>query len=490
MRPFKEDDFIIRYPGVYDEKEQAELKKAWAELEAINSRPPFDIKDLVEGKLPKDTPGIGPVIKVTEDMIKYNHSKYEQENPLYNDKEYAKKCGYADIPAYRTFGCHDDSFTTAFPPEARDTLLVSQASHWVENFADVYAGDTLFLVIDKRVYKDLTPEEGSPFRTTANYNDGSVYNQKGELVNKVHFHYVESVRTYKPDRRPADFGVNGFADFWEAPDWEKKEDHYYTDEDYEYFKEIWKNEEIRGAEPRYWEDVRVGDKPTVNLEGPIIESALPAPFGHGVGGTRTMKKEILDPDTFKDMIRDKHGIWKLKNEEDYKPMVPDGAQAVFIADDGRGDEVNTGGEKEEASLGVDTGDIHGTEGDERAAIINFYGRDLATHHLLSWAGDAARLESINWSIMPADTHAAWGYPVPESPYFKRYMNTVKELGDYHVTTHGMTRDIAEIHSVVVDKYVKNGKYIAKLVWWINDINKDAWIEGCAEISLPTKAKEV
>lgn len=488
MRPYKEDDFIIRYPGVYDAKEKEALEKAWKELDAINKRGPIDVQALINGTLPKDTPGIGPVIEVTPEMLRYNHAKYEQENPLYNDAEYAKKCGYLDIPAYRTFGCHDDSFTTAFPPEARDTLLVSQASHWIENYAEVYAGDRLFLVIDKRVYEDLTPEEGSVYRSVANYNDGSVYNQRGELVNKVHFHYVESCRTYKPERRPEDFGCNGFADFWEAPEWDKKEDHYYTDEDYAYFRSIWEKEEIRGANPRYWEDVTIGEKPPVNLEGPLIESALPAPFGHGIGGTRTMKKEILNPEIFQTMIRDEHGIYKLKNKEDYTPAIPAGAKAEFVIDDGRGDELNAQSEKAESAetTGVDTNDIHGTEGDARAAIINFYGRDLATHHLLSWAGDDARLESINWSIMPADTHKAWGYEVPESPYFKRYMNQVAELNGEHVVTHGLTRDIAEIHSVVIDKYVKNGKYMAKLIWWIKDINNDPWIEGAAEISLPHK----
>ncbi|MCI6018117.1 MAG: MaoC family dehydratase N-terminal domain-containing protein [Clostridiales bacterium] len=492
MKNYQEEDFIVRYPGIYDEKEQEALDKFWKEANAINQRGAIDVEALVTGKLPEDTPGLGPFIQVTEAMIKYNHEKYEQENPVYNDKEYAKKAGYLDIPAYRTFGCHDDTFTTAFPPEARDTLCVSQASHWIENFQDVYAGDSLYLVTDKRVMEDITPAEGSVYRSVVNYNDGSVYNQKGELVNKVHFHYVESVRTFKPERRPENFGSKGFADIWEAPDWMGKEDHYYTDEDYEYFKEIWKKEEIRGAEPRYWEDVQIGERPAVNLEGPLIESALPAPFGHGIGGTRTMKKEILDEEIFKTMIRDHHGIYKLQNAKDYTPEIPNGARPQFTIDDGREAEMNekldetAKKENDGATTGVDTSDIHGTEGDARAAIINFYGRDLTTHHLLSWAGDDARLESISWSIMPSETHAEWGCPVPKSPYYVYYMKQVPELEGKRITTHGVTRDIAEIHSVVADKYVRNGKYIAKLIWWINDITGAIWIDGAAEISLPHK----
>ena len=492
MGRFNDEDFIVRYPGVYDEKEKECLKAFWAEADAINHRGDLDIQALINGTLPEDTPGVGPVIEVTEAMIKYNHAKYEQENPVFNCKECAKKAGYLDIPAYRVFGCHDDSYTTAFPPEARDTLLVSQASHHIENFADVYAGDKLYLTFDKRIMLDMTPPEGSIHRSVALLNEGSIYNQRGELVNKVSFHYMESLRTFKPEKRPADFGSKGFLDFWEAPNWLEKEDHYYTDEDYEYFRNIWRNEEIRGAEPRYWEDVNIGDKPAVNLEGPLIESALPAPFGQGIGGTRTMKKEILDDETFKTMIRDAHGIYRLPDPADYTPAIPDGARPAFSIDDGRGEELSekldAADTKEdaapEATTGVDTGDIHGAAGDERAAIINFYGRDLATHHLMNWMGDAGRLESIHWSIMPPETHAAWGYPVPTSPFFSYHLRLAPEMADKHVTTHGVTRDIAEIHSTVIDKYVKNGKYIARLVWWINDINGDIWIEGEAEISLP------
>lgn len=487
MRDYNKDDFLIRYPGQYDEKEQKALEKFWSEAERVNNRGPVDVDALIAGTLPEGTPGIGPVIEVTEAMVKYNHSKYEQENPLYNDAEYAKKAGYLDIPAYFTFGAHDDSYTTAFPEEARDTLLVSQASHHVENFNVVYPGDKLYLTFDKRTMLDLTPPEGSVYRSVALYNAGTIYNQRGEVVNRVSFHYVESVKTYKPERRPADFGSKGFADIWEDPDWFSKEDHYYTDEDYEFMKKIWRNEKIQGAEPLYWEDVEIGDEPAETLEGPMIESALPAPYGQGLGGTRTMKKEILDENIFKTMIRDEHGIYKLPNPGDYTPEIPDGARPKFNIDDGRENELNDKldrkEENENGSTGVDTADIHSTENDERAAIINFYGRDLATHHITNWMGDAGRIDSISWSIMPPETHAAYGKPVPVSPFYNHWLQKAPKMKDDQITTHGLTRDIAHIHSQVADKYVKNGKYIAELIWWIDDINGSIWIEGSAEVEL-------
>ncbi|MBQ9032328.1 MAG: MaoC family dehydratase N-terminal domain-containing protein [Parasporobacterium sp.] len=495
MRDFNKDDFIIRYPGKYDEQEKPYVDAFFRELERINNRGPVDVQALISGTLPENTPGLGPVVPVTENMIRYNHQKYEQENPLFNDREYAKKAGYADIPAYFTFGAHDDSYTSPFPPAARDTLLVSQASHHVEHVNDVYAGDTLYMVIDKREMMDLTPEKGSIYRSCALYNEGTVYNQKGEIVNHVYFHYMESVKTYKPGRKPENFEAMGFAGFWEDPDWCSKEDHYYTDTDYEYMKSIWEKEEIRGSEPRYFEDVRVGDQPALTLEGPIIDCALPsAPYGQGIGGTRTMKKEILDSEIFRTMTQDSHGIYRLPNPEDYTPAIPDGVRTAFMVDDGRGEALDEKLDSEDAKEtketpdeDLDTADIHAAAGDERAAIINYVGRDLAIHHLNNWMGDAGRIESINWSIMPAGTHAVYGKPVPKSPYYHAFIQSAPAAEGMMISTHGLTRDIAEVHSQVVERYYKNGKAIARLIWWIQDINQRAWIEGSAEVSLPQKA---
>lgn len=383
MNEYTPEDFIVRYPGQYDEREQEALDKWWAEANAINTRGPIDVQALVNGTLPEGTPGIGPSVKVTEAMVRYNAAKYEQENPLFNDAEYAKKAGYKDIPAYPVFGTHDDSYTCAFPEAARDTLLVSQASHWVESYEDIYPGDTLYMVIDERQMIDLTPPEGSPHRSVALYNGGTVYNQDGKIVNKCGFHYMESLRTFKPGKKPANFDAMGFMAFWEAPEWMDKEDHMYTDADYDYMKSVWAKEEIRGAEPRYWEDVKIGDEPAHVLEGPIIDCSLPSePYGQGVGGTRTMKKEIMDDEIRKTMVKDAHGILKLENEDDYTPFIPDGARAAFMIDDGRGEALNDMMDAAEGAGAppappappadgdmIDTMDIHAAAGDMRIVIF-------------------------------------------------------------------------------------------------------------------------
>ncbi len=474
---FSKNDFIVVYPGQYLEKEKEPLENYLKECDKINSRGPLDIEALVQGRLPEGTPGIGPVVPVTEAMVRYNHAKYEQENPLFNDAAYARSRGFQDIPAYFTFGAHDDTFTTPYIPEVRDTLLVSQISHRVDQLAPVYPGDTLYLVFDKRTITDITPPEGSIHRTMALHQEGSIYNQKGVKVNEVVFNCTESVRFFKDGKRPEEMD---FSKIWEAPEWTSKPDHCYTQKDYDWMKEIWSKETVRGADTLYWEAVTPGDEPALTLESPVIDSVLPtAPYGMGIGGTRSLKKEIMDEAVFGTMVkRDQHGIYVLPDKKDYTPAVPDNAQVVMIFDDGRRTD-----EEKEAEGAVDTADIHSAGGADRAPIINFFGRDVAIHHINNWMGDEGVIRSIGWSIMPAATHAAYGKPVPVNPHFVDYLKQAPGMKDRAVNVHGLTRDIALVNSVVTDKYVRNGQYLVKLIWWIEDIEGGIFIAGSAEVEL-------
>ena len=480
---YRDEDFITLYPGVYTEREKEAVKKYINELKAINDRGKIDIQDLISGKLPADTPGIGPIIEVTEEMVRYCNGKYEQENPLFNDAEYAKAAGFQDILAYFTFGANDDVFTNPYPTDVRDTLCVSQLSHSISALEPIYPGDTLYVVKDYRSIIDLTPEEGDIYRTLALHEEGSIYNQKGKKVNAVEFNLTESIRIFKEGKRPENMG---FADVWDSPDWNRRPAHYYTDEDYEYIKSIWRAEKLRGNKPLYWDDVSIGERPPITAEGPIIESVLPtAPYGQGIGGTRTMKKEILNEEIFAQMIkRPSDGIYILKDKKAYTPPIPEGVEVVMMIDDGR----DVDEDKKDSA--IDTKDIHSSKKDERAGIINFWGRDVAIRHLHDWIGDYGKIRRIRWSIMPQETHAVYGKTVPRNPYFRHFLAKVPELKDRICNSHGLTGDLALVNSCVVDKYIKNGKHMVELVWWIEDIEQNIWIEGDSVIELPSKTESL
>lgn len=469
------NDFLVLYPGVYCEKEKALVEQYIADNKAIEARGEIDVQALINGTLPKDTPGIGPVVPVTEAMVRYNNEKYDPENPLLNDAEYAKKMGFQDILSFPCFGAHDDSFMVPWPPDARDTLCVSQLNHEVRIYGNVYPGDTLYMVFNKRTVVDRTPVEGSIYRHITLTTEGSVYNQKGEKVNDVIFRVCESLKIYKDEKRPEEMG---FEIFWEAPDWLSRPQHYYTDKDWDFIKDIWSKEKRQGATPLYWDDVKVGDEPTWTCDGPILESLGPTqPYGLGTGGSRTIRKEIMDPELCKGLIRgEKDGLYRFPKREDYIPAVPDGAVS---------DLAGTEADVSVSDAAIDTADIH-KQGENRAALINFLGRELAFRHIWNYVGDHGFVTDVRWGIMPQETHAALGKVVPKNPEVDDFLQKVSYMKDKTVNAHGMSEDLALIKSYVYDKYVKDDDCLIDVAWWIETIVGDIWLAGGFTVKLPKK----
>ncbi len=465
-------DFQILYPGVYSEREAEPVKELLAENRALEERGGIDPKALVEGHLPKDEPGVGPSLEVTEAMVRYNNAKYDPDNRLLNDREYAKSMGYADILAMPCYGTHDDTYNRPYPPESRDTLLVSQLSHHVVNLRPVHPGDKLYMVTERRRMADRTPAEGSIYRHMSLEATGSVYNQRGEKVNDVVFRVSESIRIFKDGKRPEKMG---FAELWDAPDWMERPAHYYTDADWDFIKGVWAKEQPRGEEPLYWEDVNVGDQPNWTADGPIVASVAPTtPYGQGTGGSRSLKKEMLDPELAKTLVRDeKTGLYHTAQPEDEVPPVPDGAMPFFMidpADDG---------------ADVDTQNIH-QETADRAVLINFLGRDVAMRHINNWMGYHGWLHSVSWGIMPPEAMALGGKPVPTNPWAEVFLDKVPHMKGKRATAHGLTTDLALVKSYVCDKYYTDGAYFVDLVWWIETIEGDIWLNGGATVKLPSR----
>jgi hypothetical protein len=406
-------------------------------------------------------------------MIRYNNEKYDPENPVLNDASYAKKLGYKDILAYPTFGGNDDTFMVPWPPQVRDKLLANGLNHSFTNYKPVYPGDTIYLVANARHVVDLTPPAGSIYRSIAIQSEGSIYNQKGEKVTDVIFRVTENLKIYKDDsKRPKN---PTFADMWEAPDWMRRPAHYYTDDDWAFIKGIWAKEKRQGAEPRYWEDVKIGNEPTWTADGPIEESIMPtAPWGMGLGGSRTMKKEIMYPKIFKTMVRgEKDGIYRLPNREDYVPPVPDDPATVPMSEMPKDD------------AAVDLKEIH-KQTETRAVLINYFGRDIAIRHIHNWMGDYGWLYNIRWGIMAPETHAAYGKIVPVNPQAERFLEKVPKMKGKFVTAHGLTGDLGIVKSCVYDKYVRDDQFLVELGWWVETIDGYLWEEGGATVKLPSK----
>ena len=309
MSSFEPADFEVLYPGVYVEQEKALLEDYLADNRALEERGAIDVQALVAGALPADTPGLLPVVPVAEDMVRYNNSKYDPENPLLHDAEHARALGYDDILAMPCFGAHDDSFMVPCPPDMRDTLLVSQLNHSVTTYRPIYPGDTLFMVANRAHGDRPDPTRGLDPPQSGAAHRGQRLQPAGREGQRLH---LQGDREHAGLQTGPEAGrTSVLADVWEAPEWISRPAHVYTDADWDFIVGVWSKERRRGAEPLYWEDVNVGDEPTWTADGPIDDTVMPtAPFGQGTGGTRTLKREIMDPAN-RSPARQERSRWRL-----------------------------------------------------------------------------------------------------------------------------------------------------------------------------------
>lgn len=462
-----EKKFVTFFPGIYTEREKPALRAFLDVCDAIAKRGPVSPADIAAGKVTEDMPGVYTQV-MTEEIIRYNNKKYDPDNPIYNNEEYAKKLGYAALPGLQMMAGHDDSFMAPFPRDARDYMLVSGLNHEVSCYAPVYPGDTMYFIVDERHILDLTPLEGSEFRSFAIETSGSIYNQRGELVNKVAFRAMENLKALTDPETMKDPEEMD----WIGPDWSSREEHFYTDEDWDKIIGIWRNEHRQGAEPLYWEDVPIGFMPAETLDGPIDDSIEPTfRLGMGNGGTRTLRHEIMDAEFRKTMYRSKkNGIYRMPVRTDSWPTAPDM-------------KVKYG---EEYGGGFRSVDLPDDQESDRFMLINFMGRDVALRHINNFMGDHGRLVEIKWGIMSQDSLASRGFTVPKSPNATDFLEVVPFKAGIPITEHGMERDVMWVKSYVFDKYCADGKHYVRLAWWIDTIKGETYESGWATIELPSR----
>jgi hypothetical protein len=167
------------------------------------------------------------------------------------------------------------------------------------------------------------------------------------------------------------------------------------------------------------------------------------------------------------------GIYLLPNKADYIPAVPDQKP-----NEGPGTGAMMPG-------GVDTKDIH-KQTESRAALINYFGRDVAIRNIDNWMGDHGTITDIRWGIMEAETHAAYGKTVPKSPFSEDFLSHVPSMKGKHISAHGLTTDLAIVKSYVYNKYVQDGEFYVDLAWWVESIDGYIWEAGGATVKLPSK----
>jgi acyl dehydratase len=489
------NNFLKLYPGVFTPKEKTLAEKYLADNKALEERGCI-LQDIIKGTIGKDTIGFGNSIKLTETMVRYFNGIRDPENPIYTNAEYAKKLGYKDIIAYPAIAAHDDSFMVPYPPKARDTLLVADLIHSNTFYKPNYPGDTLYLINNSRHVTDLTPEKGSIYRSLELVTDGSVYNQRGEKVMDVRYTVEENIKIYKEGLAPAN---PGFADFWEewksgaqvekgsAPAAEQSESgkiYYYTDADWKTIKDIWSKEKRQGSIPLYWEDVRIGDQPAWTLEGPLDSGiSVAVPWGMGLGGNHSLKKEVMDPEIFKTLVRDTtDGIYRPADLASYIPEIPKEAQTGMAFGEMGAVDAQLGGSTSK-KVSVSYGG---------AGMMNFARRDMAIRQISNWIGDHGWIHNIRWGgLFSRDMIAtAYGKPAPApNSAAETFLNKVpKDVLKIPSASGIRAASFIIVKSYVYNKCVKDGEFFVDLAWWIETFpGGSLWGQGGATVKLPSKS---
>jgi acyl dehydratase len=225
----------------------------------------------------------------SEESIKRYVPSLDPFNPLWFDDDYAANTRWGTIiaaPFYQyEFGA--PMFVLQVTPECGFLQTLYIGEDW-EFFKPVRPGDSFRVYRRPPQIKDVTPLDGKgPHIFALQVHDLKHINQKDELVDTMKL-FTQATITPEPPK-----------ELYAMPEYK------YTREELEYLDRISENEEVRGANPRYWEDVSVGEEPIPVIMGPttIADNMM----GGGGGGRNSLTRRqrvkeapwrfVLDPDT-------------------------------------------------------------------------------------------------------------------------------------------------------------------------------------------------
>jgi hypothetical protein len=373
-----------------------------------------------------------------------------------------------------------------------DYILVSSHNDTNSYYKPFYEGDTLFQVVDYQHCWDITPAQGSYYRTFVMAGRARVFNQKGELVADGANILKESFRRHKDKSKRNPDGVMA----WESPNWWSRPKYQYTDKDWEKIIGMWKSEKIRVKETLYWDEVKIGEMLTPKAVGPMILG--------GQGGGMTMsaplaaieiRKNVLDPKIFPTMKKNEYGIWVLPESGEKKTAggPPPGGGAPP-------DNKNKGWEPSDLGPNPVTKEIALRDG--RSVFQNSVAAKLAAGMICDWMGDDGWLQRVGWDIMdiPPGSDASINYQadptmvpgIPRQYYpdlFDKYpyMDKVQSMKGKRANWHVLENDLLICNACVTSKYREGNDYFADLTWWVITLDNYIIQEGFVTVKLPKKA---
>lgn len=477
-------EFKTVYPNVYDANEQKVIDMVRRYLTGTPEELANRIKaakagekqagnmELNSGLVPVEdyTPGNTDVISAAYNL--------NLTNPLYSDTSYAKKTGYGALIAAPLAV----SINVGFPylPKLSDAWLWTRIDEGAANlggldheltfYRPIYASDTLYSIITRQDFVDITDPKGSKVRKFRVIGEGEMYNQKGEKVMSIYHSGIEKFQIFKDPSMAA--GNETPSTGSTKVDWGKMRPiHKYTETDWEYIKELWSKEYMRGSDTLYWEDVKIGDEPAWTCDGPVTEEDRWSGGGGGGVQKSTTVRDVLTASATEnqpsaggppmggrvELTQDSYGMYHIESGQ-------------------------TGGLPPSVSNSADK------HPNQRSSFMNTQGRDFAVRMVTNWMGDDGWLYKICWRLSGDTDHDHFPADFDRPSYLLK-VPYLKEGGKF-MNVHGMVGDVGITKGYVCDKYMKDGRHYVDLVLWCETIEGDIWAELYAIVELPSKgAKE-
>lgn len=477
-------EFKTVYPNVYDKDEQELLDMC----RSYFSGSPKELAEKVQAQLAgkkllggmEVNPGV-PVLKdysiETDKLLTSARSLYPM-NPFYTDPEYAKKSRYGGLIAAPM--AVEPSMGFPYIPKGTDIWVSSDdptigrgLDHEITFHKPIYPGDTLDAELTEQSITDVTDPRGSKVRRFRVVGRGDLYNQKGEKVISAFYSAIETLKLFK-DRsmaeaydRPLNIAVN------RPTDWSKiRSRHVYTDADWDYMKDLWGKEYIRGAKTLYWEDVNIGDEPAWTCDGPFTGENRGHSSEHYI-----VRQALMNHDTNKSQVelyKDSYSIYRVKGgvkDQGGSMGPPGGGQMPQIG---------------QAGTPVVPAEKESDHPNARSSFQNTIGRNLAARLVTNWMGDDGWIYKFAWRLAFGMDAGKNMFPEEhDRPSYLLKVPYLKKQGKF-MNTHGFEGDVAITKGYVCDKYVKDGAHYVDLVVWCETIEGDIWSECYAVVELPSR----
>ena len=206
--------------------------------------------------------------EATRDNIRHYAHGIGDDNPLWCDPDYAAKTKHGGILALPSFLFSTSRIVSGYVGGLPGVHAMWSGADWTWH-KPVRRNDE---ITTRAHLKDLI-EHHTQFagRAIRQIYHVDFFNQQGDKVAEADSWCFRTERNHASQQGTKYSHVRG------------KEPHRYTKEELDRFYALYRNENVRGARPRYWEDVAEGEELPTLLKGPMTVTGFIA-YAQGWGG--------------------------------------------------------------------------------------------------------------------------------------------------------------------------------------------------------------